>query len=207
MVLGRRNALVIGSGGREAVLGWKLNRSPDIDKVYHATGNGGTSNNLGVTDFKKLMRFAENNDCVTVVGPEGPLEKGIVNAFRAAGLPIFGPTREAARLEWSKVFAKEFMVRNAYLTPEFELFDDPYRAIEYVRTRSEIVIKADGLAGGKGVTVCDGPEESMKAINEMMIQRKFGRAADRILAEVRAARNRSFIHGDYRWEKLLPTRH
>jgi phosphoribosylamine--glycine ligase len=191
MALGKTNVLVVGKGGREHTIEKTLAASNDVGRVYCAPGNGGTANNVRIdpSDSDSLIRFARSHDCVTVVGPEGPLANCIVNDFGKAGLPILGPTVEAARLESSKSFAKWFMRRNGIPTAPFEVFDDPKAAIAYAKSRSEIVIKADGLCSGKGVAVCDTSRESIGAINEMMVQRKFGSAGARIVAEER-------LHGD-----------
>ncbi len=187
MGLGRQSALIIGSGGREHTIGYKLLESYEIQRVYHAPGNGGTAENIGISaaDTKNLIRFARSNNCLTVVGPEAPLACGIVDAFREEGLPIIGPTREAARLEWSKVFAKEFMLRNGILTPSFEVFGNPDEAKAYVKSRSGIVVKRDGLAQGKGVEVCDTGRDAIGAIDKMTVDRASGATAERILVEER----------------------
>ena len=147
--------LVIGSGGREHALAWRLAQSPRVETVYVAPGNAGTARtkklqNLAVTDLNELAEFAASNDIAfTLVGPEAPLAKGVVNLFREKKLPIFGPTKEAAQLESSKDFAKAFMKRHGIPTADYETFTDAEAAHAYVRAKgAPIVIKADGLAAG-----------------------------------------------------------
>ena len=178
----------MGSGGREHALGWKLQQSPHIDKVYHAPGNGGTENNLDISpdQISQLVQFAKENNCLTIVGPEGPLSEGIVDEFTKHGLQIFGPTKNAARLESSKVWAKNFMKRNGIPTAKFEVFDDPKKAKEYVKSVNyDLVVKADGLAAGKGVIVCNGPSEAMDAIDKILVEKSFGNAGLKIILEER----------------------
>jgi phosphoribosylamine--glycine ligase len=182
------NVLVVGSGGREHALGWKLAQSPKVDTIYHAPGNGGTSNNVDISseDIKGLVKFAKENKCVTVVGPEVPLSMGIVDEFIAHDLRIFGPTKSAAQLESSKIWAKNFMKRNDILTPRFEVFDDPKKAIEFAKSVDyQLVVKADGLAAGKGVIVCNSSAEAIDAINKILVQKNFGDAGSRIILEER----------------------
>ena len=128
------NVLVIGSGGREHAIGWKLGQSDDVDRVFHAPGNGGTLNNMqiSVDNLDELAKFASENNCFTVVGPEAPLAMGIVDMFNERGLKIFGPTKEAAQLESSKIWAKQFLKRNNIPTAVFGVFDDAVKAKEYV---------------------------------------------------------------------------
>src|ERR1700712_4926213 len=152
--------LVIGNGGREHALAWKLAESPKVQTVFVAPGNGGTESvgkvtNLAITDHAALADFAYNEKiALTVVGPEGPLAGGIVDTFRARGLRIFGPTQAAAQLESSKAFAKEFMQRHKIPTAAYATFGDAVAAHAYVDTHgAPIVVKADGLAAGKGVVV------------------------------------------------------
>ena len=182
------NVLVIGSGGREHAIGWKLGQNNKIDTIFHAPGNGGTKNNLpiNIDDLEGLAKFASENDCFTVVGPEAPLAMGIVDMFKQKGLKIFGPTKDAAQLESSKIWAKEFMKRNNIPTATFDVFDDPVLAKEYVnRIDHNVVVKADGLAAGKGVIVCNSKDEAEKAIDMMLVDKKFGIAGDSILIEER----------------------
>lgn len=178
----------MGSGGREHALGWKLGLSPKVGRVYHAPGNGGTSNNvdIDVDAIEKLADFASEKKCVTVVGPEIPLAAGIVNVFASRGLEIFGPTREAAQLESSKIWAKNFMKRNGIPTARFEVFDDPQKAREYAKSVAyPLVVKADGLAAGKGVIVCDDSGEAVEAIGKIMVEKNFGTAGSKIILEER----------------------
>ncbi len=178
----------MGSGGREHALGWKLSQSKQVEQVFFAPGNGGTKNNvpIQVDELDKLMAFAINNDCFTVVGPESPLSKGIVDRFEANNLRIFGPTKKAAQLESSKIWAKQFMQRNGIQTAPFEIFDDAKKAKEYVSSLNyPVVIKADGLAAGKGVIVCDGKDDAFLAIDEILVQNAFGAAGASIVVEKR----------------------
>ena len=182
------NVLVVGSGGREHAIGWKLSQNDSVDKVFHAPGNGGTLNNIQipVDNLDELAKFASENDCFTVVGPEAPLAMGIVDFFNEKGLKIFGPTRKAAQLEASKIWAKQFLKRNNIPTAAFEVFDDPVKAKEYVsQVGYNVVIKADGLAAGKGVIVCDSKDEAEKSIDMMLIDKKFGDAGSSIIIEER----------------------
>ena len=182
------NVLVVGSGGREHSIGWKLSQNDNVDTVFHAPGNGGTSNNVSIPidDLDELVKFASKNNCFTVVGPEAPLAAGIVDMFNESGLKIFGPTKSAARLESSKIWAKQFLKRNNIPTATFEVFDDVVMAKEYVNQIDyNVVIKADGLAAGKGVIVCDNKDEAEKAIEMMLIDKKFGDAGNKIIIEER----------------------
>ena len=175
------NVLVIGSGGREHALAWKLAQSPKLQWVYVAPGNGGTAlsphlKNLPLTDVKALADFAQAEKiALTVVGPEAPLAAGIVDEFRARGLRIFGPTRAAAQLESSKAFAKDFMKRHAIPTAAYETFSDIAAAHAYVdKMGAPIVIKADGLAAGKGVVVAMSLAEAHEAVDWMLGDNKLG---------------------------------
>lgn len=182
------NVLVVGSGGREHALGWKLSQSKQVNKVFFAPGNGGTTNNIPiqVDEIEKLMEFAINNDCFTVVGPEVPLSKGIVNRFTENNLGIFGPTKEAAQLESSKIWAKQFMQRHNIPTAPFGIFDNAKEAKEYVLSLNyPVVIKADGLAAGKGVIVCDGKDDAISAIDDILTNNAFGAAGANIVIEKR----------------------
>jgi len=182
------NILVIGSGGREHALSWKLSKSPKVDKVFTAPGNGGTDNNvpIDVCDFNSLAEFAKKNDCFTVVGPETPLADGIVDRFNQMNLKIFGPSKNAAQLESSKIWAKNFMKRNDIPTARFEIFDDPKKAEDYVQSLDyNVVVKADGLAGGKGVIVCNSKDEAISAIKTILVDKTFGNAGNRIIVEER----------------------
>lgn len=182
------NVLVVGSGGREHSLGWKLSQSPNVDKVYTAPGNGGTENNvpIPVDRLEDLAEFAQKNNSFTVVGPEVPLAMGIVDFFEEKNLKIFGPNKKAAQLESSKIWAKNFMKRNNIPTVKFEIFDDAKKAIEYVKSINHpVVIKADGLAAGKGVIVCNSTEEALSAIDTILVKKTFGEAGNRIIIEER----------------------
>ena len=182
------NVLVVGSGGREHALGWKLSQSPKVDKIYYAPGNGGTLNNVNISsdDIEGLAKFAKDNGCITVVGPEIPLSNGIVDEFTKKGLRVFGPTKSAAQIESSKIWAKNFMKRNGILTARFEVFDDPKKAIDFAKSVDyPLVVKADGLAAGKGVIVCNGSAEAIDAINKMLVQKNFGSAGSKIILEER----------------------
>ena len=182
------NVLVVGSGGREHAIGWKLSQSDNVDRVFHAPGNGGTLNNVQISadNLGELAKFASENDCFTVVGPEAPLAMGVVDMFNERDLKIFGPTKEAAQLESSKIWAKQFLKRNNIPTAAFEVFDDPVKAKEYVnKIGYNVVIKADGLASGKGVIVCDSKDEAEKSIDMMLVDKKFGDAGNNIIIEER----------------------
>ena len=182
------NVLVVGSGGREHSLGWKLSQSPNVDKVYTAPGNGGTENNvpIPVDRLEDLAEFAQKNNSFTVVGPEAPLALGIVDFFEEKNLKIFGPNKKAAQLESSKIWAKNFMKRNNIPTAKFEIFNDAKKAIEYVKSINHpVVIKADGLAAGKGVIVCNSTEEALSAIDTILVKKTFGEAGNRIIIEER----------------------
>lgn len=188
------NVLVVGGGGREHALCWKLAQSPKIAKIYCAPGNGGTALeervenvDIAVDQFDKLIEFARaKNIGLTVVGPDNPLSDGIVDLFQAANLRVFGPTREAARLEWSKAFAKEFMSEVGIPTPRFLVCDSFQQASDAVRSHNWVrVIKADGLALGKGVFVCDSEEECHQALDEIFNKKAFGAAGEKVLLEER----------------------
>ena len=182
------NVLVVGSGGREHAIGWKLSQNDNVDTVFHAPGNGGTSNNVSIPidDLDELVKFASKNNCFTVVGPEAPLAAGIVDMFNESGLKIFGPTKSAARLESSKIWAKQFLKRNNIPTAAFEVFNDATTAKEYVNeTEHNVVVKADGLAAGKGVIVCNNKDEAKDAIDMMLVNKKFGDAGTNIIIEDR----------------------
>ncbi len=182
------NVLVVGSGGREHALSWKLSQSPKVEKVFTAPGNGGTENNVAipVDNLDELAKFAKEHDCFTVVGPEAPLADGIVDKFTQMNLKIFGPTKNAAQLESSKIWAKNFMKRNEIPTARFEVFDDATKAQDYVASLDyNVVVKADGLAAGKGVIVCNSTEEAISAINTILTKKTFGEAGNRIIIEER----------------------
>ncbi|KVN59375.1 phosphoribosylamine--glycine ligase [Burkholderia ubonensis] len=182
--------LVVGSGGREHALAWKLAQSPRVQMVYVAPGNGGTAQderlkNVDVTSLDALADFAESEGVAfTLVGPEAPLAAGIVNLFRARGLKIFGPTREAAQLESSKDFAKAFMKRHGIPTADYETFSDAAAAHAYLDAKgAPIVVKADGLAAGKGVVVAMTLEEAHAAVDMMLSGNKLGDAGARVVIE------------------------
>ncbi|CAJ0776916.1 Phosphoribosylamine--glycine ligase [Ralstonia condita] len=193
--------MVVGSGGREHALAWKLARSPKVQVVYVAPGNGGTAldkrlQNLPITDPEVLAAFAEREGIhFTVVGPEAPLAAGIVDLFRAKGLRIFGPTKAAAQLESSKDFAKAFMHRHGIPTAKYQTFSDAAQAHAYVdQEGAPIVIKADGLAAGKGVVVAMTAEEAHNAIDMMLADNRLGDAGARVvIEEFLAGEEASFI--------------
>jgi phosphoribosylamine--glycine ligase len=195
------NVLVIGGGGREHALAWKIAQSPRVAKVFVAPGNAGTARepalaNVPLTAIADLVAFAREKDvALTVVGPEGPLAAGIVDAFRAAGLAIFGPTQEAAQLESSKDFAKAFMLRHGIPTARYATFADASGAHAYVDQQgAPIVIKADGLAAGKGVVVATTPAEAHGAIDAMLVDNAMGDAGARVvIEEFLAGEEASFI--------------
>ncbi|TAL92472.1 MAG: phosphoribosylamine--glycine ligase [Paraburkholderia sp.] len=182
--------LVVGSGGREHALAWKLAQSPRVQLVYVAPGNGGTAQderlrNVDITDLNELADFVEKEQIAfTLVGPETPLAAGIVNLFRSRGLKIFGPSKEAAQLESSKDFAKAFMKRHAIPTAEYETFTDVAAAHAYLDSKgAPIVIKADGLAAGKGVVVATTLEEAHAAVDMMLSGNTLGDAGARVVIE------------------------
>ena len=182
------NVLVVGSGGREHALTWKLSNSDKVEQVFTAPGNGGTSNNvlISVDDIDDLVKFAQEKNCFTVVGPEAPLANGIVDKFHEKHMPIFGPSKNAAQLESSKIWAKEFMKRNSIPTADFEIFDDAQKAKDFVKSYDKpVVIKADGLAAGKGVIVCDSKDEANDAIDAILTNKTFGDAGSKIIVEER----------------------
>lgn len=177
----KMNVLVIGGGGREHALAWKLKQSPRVAQVFVAPGNGGTARdadliNLAITDVKALRAWAQANAiALTVVGPEAPLAAGVVDEFRAHGLKIFGPTQAAAQLESSKAFSKAFMARHGIPTAAYDTFSDPVAAHAYVdKIGAPIVVKADGLAAGKGVVVAMTLQEAHEAIDFMLLDNKLG---------------------------------
>ncbi len=182
--------LVLGAGGREHALAWKLAASPRVQKVFVAPGNGGTARepgveNVALTDLAALADFAARERIhLTVVGPEAPLAAGIVDLFRSRGLRIFGPTQAAARLESSKEFAKRFLVRHGIPTGAYQGFGDAAAAHRYVDARgAPIVVKADGLAAGKGVVVATTKDEAHAAIDAMLVGNKMGEAGARVVVE------------------------
>jgi phosphoribosylamine--glycine ligase len=182
--------LVIGSGGREHAIAWKITQNKEVSRVYVAPGNAGTATNpdmmnVPITSVADLLAFALKEQIqLTIVGPEAPLSQGVVDAFRAAGLKIFGPTKAAAQLESSKDFAKAFMMRHGIPTAKYETFSDAKRAHAYVEANgAPIVIKADGLAAGKGVVVAMTLTEAHAAIDGMLSDNKLGDAGARVVIE------------------------
>jgi phosphoribosylamine--glycine ligase len=179
--------LVVGSGGREHALAWKLAQSPRVTKIFCAPGNGGTPNNLAipVSDHAALIDFAKCEKIdLTVIGPDDALAAGIVDSFKSAGLRVFGPTAAAARLESSKAFAKDFMRRHGIPTADYREFTDSATARKYCESASyPLVVKADGLALGKGVIIAQTPAEAIDAIHQCMDARAFGDAGSRIVIE------------------------
>ncbi|MFQ5941415.1 MAG: phosphoribosylamine--glycine ligase [Nitrososphaerales archaeon] len=180
--------LIVGNGGREHALGWKLSQSSYVKKTFFASGNGGTSENISIApnEINKLLEFARKHRCFTVVGPEDPLSKGIVNAFNSNGLHIFGPRTEAAELETSKVWAKNFMKKYEIKTADFQTFSDVERAKDYILRRDkQLVVKANGIAAGKGVIVCSSKEETFNALERIMVRKQLGDAGESVVIEDR----------------------
>lgn len=185
--------LVVGQGGREHALVWKLKQSPRVEKIFCAPGNAGTAADavnvdIAATDIPGLLKFAKNERIdLTVVGPEAPLVAGITDDFLKAGLRVFGPTKKAAELEGSKTFSKELMRRAAVPTADFRVFTNAAEALSYLEEREveRVVVKADGLASGKGVVVCSTRAEAEQAIKRMLIHKEFGAAGERIVIEDR----------------------
>ncbi len=184
--------LIVGSGGREHALAWKVRQSPLVKEVYCAPGNGGTAiiaENVPIkeTDIPALADFAASKKIdLTIVGPEQPLVAGIVDYFENKGLRIFGPSRKAAEIEGSKIFAKQFMVRHRIPTARFQIADSPELAMKIIRSGEflfPMVIKADGLAGGKGAIICNNLKKAEETIHNLMIKKQFGEAGERIIIE------------------------
>jgi len=187
---GFMKVLIIGSGGREHALAWKIAQSPKAERVYCIPGNAGIAkmascHNIPVEDFSRLVKFVRDKKIdLTVVGPEAPLVSGIVDYFNKEGLKIFGPTKEAARLEGSKVFAKEIMRKYGVPTAPFEIFDNSKDAIKYIEKRgAPIVVKADGLAAGKGAIVTKTVEEAKESVRKILDEKIFGEAGNKIVVE------------------------
>jgi phosphoribosylamine--glycine ligase len=179
---------VVGSGGREHSLSWKLSCSNNIEKVFTSPGNGGTKENISISveAIDQLAEFASKNNCFTVVGPELPLAAGIVDHFNQMNLKIFGPTKQAAKLESSKIWAKDFMKRNSIPTARFGIFEDAKKAQDYVKSLDyNVVVKADGLAAGKGVIVCNSVDDAISAIDMILVKKTFGDAGNKIIIEER----------------------
>lgn len=185
------NILILGSGGREHALAWKCAQDERVEKIFVAPGNAGTTTEnkcenvaLDILDNDALIAFARANVDLTIVGPEAPLVNGVVNAFHAAGLKIFGPTQYAAQLEGSKAFAKDFLARHNIPTAFYSVFTDVEAALAYVREKgAPIVIKADGLAAGKGVIVAMTLPAAEDAVRDMLADNKFGAAGARVVVE------------------------
>ena len=186
------NVLVVGSGGREHALAWKLSKSQNVQTVYVAPGNAGTLHEPGlenvdinVMDFPALANFAAQNDCqLTMIGPEAPLVEGVVDYFQSRNLACFGPSKAAAQLEGSKAFTKDFLKRHDIPTGYYATFTDTGKALAYVREHgAPIVIKADGLAAGKGVIVAETLEQAEAAIVDMLSDNAFGEAGCRVVVE------------------------
>lgn len=182
--------LIVGSGGREHAIAWKVAQSPRVEKIYCAPGNGGIAQvaecvPIGAMEFDRLVDFARDKEIdLTVIGMDDPLVGGVVDAFEAAGLRVFGPRKNAAILEGSKAFSKDLMKKYGIPTAAYETFTDPDKALAYLETaRFPIVLKADGLALGKGVLICENPEEARNGVRELMTDRKFGSAGDAIVIE------------------------
>ena len=182
--------LIVGGGGREHAIAWKVARSPKVDKLYCAPGNAGIAEvaecvNIGVMEFDKLAAFAKENAVdLVIVGPDDPLAAGCVDALEAAGLRAFGPRANAAILEGSKAFSKDLMKKYNIPTAAYETFDSAEAALAYLETADmPIVLKADGLALGKGVLICQNQEEAKAGVKELMLDKQFGSAGDRIVVE------------------------
>lgn len=182
--------MVVGGGGREHTLVWKIKQSPLVKEIYCAPGNAGIERiavciNIPAEDIEALAEFALNEKIdLTVVGPEAPLTLGIVDEFEKRGLKVFGPSKKAAEIEGSKVFAKELMERYGIPTAHYRVFNDPIEAGEYIKDKgAPVVVKADGLAAGKGVIVALSEDEALDGVKRIMKDREFGRAGDRIVVE------------------------
>ncbi|MCI8830067.1 MAG: phosphoribosylamine--glycine ligase [Lachnospiraceae bacterium] len=182
--------LIVGSGGREHAIAWKVAQSPRVDKIYCAPGNAGIAEyaecvNIGTMEFDKLAAFAKENSIdLTIIGMDDPLVGGVVDVFEAQGLRVFGPRKNAAILEGSKAFSKDLMKKYGIPTAAYETFDSPQAALEYLETADmPIVLKADGLALGKGVLICNTREEAREGVKTLMLEKQFGTAGDRIVVE------------------------
>jgi phosphoribosylamine--glycine ligase len=186
----QNKVLVIGSGGREHALAWKLSQSTHVGKVFVAPGNGGTAGvaenvDIGFTDIQRLLKFAQTNEIdLTVVGPEAASDAGMVDAFQAAGLTIFGPTKAATQIESSKAFSKSLMKQQRIPTARYEVFSGAKKALDYLKTAQfPLVIKADGLADGKGVVVCSDLARAQAAIENIMQNRVLKEAGSQVVIE------------------------
>ena len=182
--------LVVGGGGREHAICWKLNNESNVEKIYCAPGNAGISNvaeciDIGDSDIENLLKFAKENQIdLTIVGPEIPLVAGIVDVFEKEGLKIFGPNKECAQLEGSKAFSKDFMIRHNLPTAKYKEYTNLDEAISEIDSFGyPVVIKADGLAAGKGVVIPENREDAITTLKEMMSDKKFGNAGDKIVVE------------------------
>ena len=187
------NILIVGNGGREHALAWKISQSPRADRVFVAPGNAGTNidgENVAIqpTDFPALIKFAQENEVgLTIAGPEAPLAAGIVDAFEAAGQRIFGPRRNAAELEANKVFCKDLLRHADVPSADYQTITKAAEAFQFLRDREDVpvVVKADGLAAGKGVVVCSGRDEAFQAVEQIAAEKVFGTAGDRLVIEER----------------------
>ena len=182
--------LIVGGGGREHAIAWKVAKSPKVEKLYCAPGNAGIAEvaecvNIGVMEFDQLTAFAKENQIdLTIIGPDDPLAAGAVDAFEAAGLRVFGPRKNAAILEASKAFSKDLMKKYGIPTAAYETFTSPEAALAYLETaKMPIVLKADGLALGKGVLICKDLEEAKEGVKTLMLDKQFGSAGDEIVIE------------------------
>jgi len=187
------NVLIVGNGGREHALAWKIAQSPRAEQVYVAPGNAGTeidaeNVDIAAEDIPRLVEFARENEVgLVVVGPEAPLALGLVDALDEAGIRAFGPTKAAAELEASKVFCKDLLRSTGVPTADYRTFANPDHAVRYLQDREDmpVVVKADGLAAGKGVIVCPGRDEAIEAVNRIARQKEFGAAGDKLVVEDR----------------------
>ena len=184
------NVLIVGSGGREHAIAWKVAQSPKVDKIYCAPGNAGIEEyaecvNIGAMEFDKLVAFAKEKEIdLTIIGMDDPLVGGVVDAFEAEGLRVFGPRKNAAIIEGSKAFSKDLMKKYKIPTAAYENFTDPDEAIKYLETaKMPIVLKADGLALGKGVLICNTLEEAKEGVKTLMLDKQFGDAGNEIVIE------------------------
>ena len=182
--------LIVGGGGREHAIAWKVSQSPKVEKLYCAPGNAGIAQvaecvDIGVMEFDKLTAFVKENQIdLTIIGPDDPLAAGAADAFEAAGLRVFGPRKNAAILEGSKAFSKDLMKKYGIPTASYENFDSPEAALAYLETaKMPIVLKADGLALGKGVLICQTLEEAKEGVKSLMLDKQFGNAGNTIVME------------------------
>jgi len=210
----KQKILIIGSGGREHAIGWKVSKSPKAGQIFFAPGNGGTSNiginiDIKATDISGLLEFAKKEKIdLTLALPDDPLALGIVDEFKKANLRIFGPTKQASKIEWSKAFSKGFMYRHNLPTAKFETFNNFEKAKEYVSKQSfPTVIKASGLALGKGVIICQNLEEANEALENMFIKKVFGDAGNEVVIEEFLTGPEISIHAfsDGKNYKIFPT--